>query len=81
MQTISHLKDLTGEPRSAGIAYTDWSLREVLALAKLPASGNAQSLRSLASLLVQTQPLDTPYSNAFPNVTVSFRELLTNVPN
>jgi hypothetical protein len=81
LQAINYLKHLIGEALVPGIAYTDWSLREVLALARLPPSGNAQSLRQLARFLVQTQPLDTPYGATFPHLTVSMRQLLTNVPH
>ena len=80
-QTINQLGALTGSPVSSGPILSEWSLKEVLGLAQLPAQGGAQSLKALAAFLVNTQPLDTPYSNAPATVIVSLRELLTNVPH
>ena len=76
-QTINQLKVLTGGLASNAPSFADWSVREVLAVAKLP----AQSLRSLGAFMVTTQPFDTPYTDTFPNVAVSLRQLLTNVPH
>ena len=76
-QIINQLKLLTGGLASSAPSFADWSVREVLALAKLP----AQSLRSFAAFMVRTQSFDTPYTDSFPSVAVSLRQLLTNVPH
>jgi hypothetical protein len=61
------------------IDLPDWSFRQIFNLSKLAKNGaGAYSLRTLANFLIQTQPFDTPYTNAASNVSLSFRELLTN---
>jgi hypothetical protein len=80
-RTINHLKALTGGLISNAPSFADWSMREVLGKAKLPSQSGAQSLRGLAAFIVRTQPFDTQYSDTFPHVTVSFKDLLTNFPN
>jgi hypothetical protein len=56
-----------------------WSFRQVLGLAKLPATAKGYSLRALASLIIQTQPFDTPYTNAPAGTEISFKQLLQNL--
>ena len=80
-ETINRLTVLTGGVVSNAPSFADWSMREVLAKAQLPSDSGAQSLRSLAAFIVRTQPFDTRYTDTFPHVTVSFKDLLTDFPN
>jgi hypothetical protein len=87
-QTIDQLNALVGNPAMPKPTFTwqdgsvfdmtDWSFRQIMALVKLPAGANGFSLRALAAFIIKTQPFDTPYTNAFANVPVSFTDLLTN---
>ena len=61
------------------IDLSDWSFRQICSLSRLAKSAaGAYSFRALANFLVQTQPFDTPYTSAAPNVTLSFSALLTS---
>jgi hypothetical protein len=80
-QAINQLTAVLADGGPTEPNYLDWSLREVFNLAKLAPASSPQSMKALAAFLVRTQPPDTPYTQAFPNVTVSLRQLLTNVPN
>jgi hypothetical protein len=78
LQAINDLNRLLGKPIVPD-ALGDWSLREVLGLSQLPSIGGSRSLRALASFIIQTEPLDTPYSGT--TGTVSVRTLLNSVPS
>ncbi len=78
---IDQLKTLLGDVTDSEAKFTDWSFQEVFRLAQLPTVGGAHSLKALADFLIRTQPFDTPYNPTSPNATVSFKQLLTDVPN
>lgn len=73
---INKLKSLVGDPLLPGPNFADWSLRQVLPLAQLPGTAAGQSVRALGNFLIDTQPLDTPYSPGASSF--SIRNLLTN---
>jgi len=68
-QVINQLKGLIGDPPLPRPCFADWSLRKVFALA------GVNSLRALATFMVQTPPPDTPYPS--PSANISVRTLLT----
>lgn len=78
-QVINQLKGIVGDPPLPGPSFADWSLRQVFNVSGLPPGAGGFSLRALAALIIQTQPPDTLYSFGPANVTVSMRELLTDL--
>jgi hypothetical protein len=85
-QTINQLNALVGDPplSSSTLQWQDgsavdlvrWSSRQVFHLTKLARSGAGYSLRALGKFLIETQPLDTPYSAGATSF--SLTSLLTN---
>jgi hypothetical protein len=78
-QVIDNLNALVGDPPLTGLNFGDWSFREILGLSNLAPTSSGYSLRALGAFIIETQPLDTPYT---PGVAgFSFRTLLTDFPN
>jgi hypothetical protein len=77
-QVIDNLNALVGDAPLSGPNFWDWSLRESFRLSDIAPSAGVLSLRALARFIIQTEPLDTPYTNVSPDVPVSLRNLLTN---
>ena len=85
---INKLNALVGDAPLPYVNQADWSIRECFRVTQFPlvhvvgpVSGatNEVSLRAFADFVIQTQPLDTPYSTSAPrNVPISLRQLLTN---
>jgi hypothetical protein len=65
-------------PDGTRIDLTQWSFRRIVEMFKLGPATSASSLRALATLIIGTKPLDTPYTNAPAGTAISFRQLLEN---
>lgn len=85
-QTCNQLSGLLSQPNmpkptfnwpdGSAVDLTDWSFRQIVRLMKLAPTSNSYSLRALGTLIIETQPNDTPYSPGASSF--SFKELLTN---
>jgi hypothetical protein len=58
--TINHLNRLVGDPPITGPNFGDWSFRALARTAQVVAPDGSISLKTLASFLKNTRPLDTP---------------------
>lgn len=76
-ETICTLQRLRGETPDEAPGVVDWTMVEAFNALQWPTSGAARSLRAMATLLVRTQPFDTPYNPNGPNPELSLRRLLS----
>jgi hypothetical protein len=61
--------------------FGDWAFRVLFGLSGLTPTSGSFSMRGFAAFIIQTQPFDTPYTNAPPTATISIRQILTNFAN
>jgi hypothetical protein len=75
-KALNSLNRLLGNPEVKDSVGDWWSMREVVSISQLRSTDRGKSLRALAAFIIETEPLDTPYSSA--SGTVSIRTLLTS---
>jgi hypothetical protein len=76
-QTVSKLQTLVGDGALPFPGYADWSFQPLIELSGLTPTSAGYSMRAFAAFMINTQPFDTPYTDAPATTTLSVRNILT----